>query len=65
VVIGVLGAMGLTRLLKSLLFGVSTTDLPTYVSVVGILAGVALVASIVPAQRAAAVEPQHVLRGDN
>jgi ABC-type antimicrobial peptide transport system permease subunit len=62
--IGLGGALLLTRLLQSLLFGVTPTD-PTTFAVVGILLLlVALAAASIPAWRAVRVDPGMVLRGD-
>ncbi|MBO0721183.1 MAG: ABC transporter permease, partial [Blastocatellia bacterium] len=55
--IGLAGAYGLMRLLEHLLFGVSATDLPTFISVALLLAGVALLACWIPARRATKVSP--------
>jgi putative ABC transport system permease protein len=60
--IGVLAALGTSRLLVSLLVGVSASDPLTFVSVSGILMAVALVACYIPAHRAARVEPMAALR---
>jgi putative ABC transport system permease protein len=60
--IGLLGAFALTRLMKSLLFGVSATDPVTFGAVATILIGVSLLASLVPALRAARVDPVVALR---
>jgi len=60
--IGLLGAFALTRLMGSLLFGVRATDLLTFVAVAMLLAGVALVASYIPARRAAGIDPLILLR---
>jgi ABC-type antimicrobial peptide transport system permease subunit len=62
VVIGLLGAWGLTRLMKTLLFGVTPTDSVTLGAVVATLAAVALIACYVPARRATRVDPLVALR---
>ena len=60
--IGVLAALGLMRLLRSLLFEVSTTDVATFVFVTGVLLAVALLACYLPARRATKVDPLIALR---
>jgi putative ABC transport system permease protein len=62
VVFGLAAALGLTRLMASMLFGMSATDPPTFVAVVAVSLGVALLACWVPAQRAMRVDPMTALR---
>ncbi len=64
VVLGVAGAMALTRLMSVLLFGVGPMDAPTYAAVSIGLAVVTLVATYLPARRAARVDPVVALRTD-
>jgi ABC-type antimicrobial peptide transport system permease subunit len=54
---GVLGAFALTRVLRDLLFGISRTDVTSYGTVVFFLGVTALVASWIPARRAARADP--------
>jgi len=61
---GLLLAAGATRLLAGLLFGVSPLDGLTYVAVASVFVAVALVASWLPARRAAGANPAVVLRGE-
>ncbi|MGI9627994.1 MAG: ADOP family duplicated permease [Longimicrobiales bacterium] len=64
VVLGVLGALGLSRFLGAQLDEVSTTDLWTFILAPGFLALVALVACYIPARRATRVDPVRALRED-
>jgi len=62
VAIGALAALALTRLMSSVLFGVSPTDPLTFIAVAGLLCGVALLACYIPARRAMKVNPVIALR---
>jgi putative ABC transport system permease protein len=59
--LGLAGSLGLSRLLSRMLFGVKATDPVTFLSVSFLLVAVALVASFVPARRAAKVDPMIAL----
>jgi putative ABC transport system permease protein len=62
IVAGIIGAVLLTRVMATLLFGISATDVVTFSGVPVILAGVALLATYIPAWRATRVDPVVALR---
>ncbi|HTR78583.1 MAG TPA: ABC transporter permease, partial [Gemmatimonadaceae bacterium] len=62
--LGLAGAVGATRLAKSLLFGVGTTDPLTFTCVAAFMVAVAVVACVVPARRATRVDPLVALRSE-
>jgi len=62
VVIGIASALGLTRLMSTLLFGVSPYDPVTLASVSVLLVTVAFLACLIPARRAASTDPMQALR---
>ena len=62
VVVGVGGAVGLTRLMASMLFGVKPTDPLTFIAVTSLLCAIAMLACYVPARRAMKVDPMEALR---
>jgi predicted permease len=62
ILVGLVGAAGLTRVMNSLLFGVSTMDPLTFAAVPGLLAAIAFAATAIPAWRATRVDPMVALR---
>ena len=60
--IGIAGAFALTRYMTTLLFGVKPIDIITFVAVAMALAIVVLVACLIPARRAAKIDPLEALR---
>ncbi len=62
--IGLAGALGVTRFLRSMLFGVSPFDPVSFVAVTVVLSAIAFFASYIPARRAARVDPIEALRAE-
>jgi len=62
--LGLVGALAVDRLLRTMLVGVSVTDIPTLLGASVVLAAVAAGACLLPARRATGVSPTHALRSD-
>jgi len=62
--LGLLGALAFTRLLEGLLYGVSARDPLTFAGIAALLAAVALLATWLPARRAARVDPLLAIRNE-
>jgi putative ABC transport system permease protein len=62
VALGLIAAFALTRVMQTLLFGVSATDLRTFGAVAAVLPAATLLASYLPARRASRIDPARVLR---
>jgi ABC-type antimicrobial peptide transport system permease subunit len=62
VAMGTVGAAAVTRFLEKLLYGVTPADAPTFIAIALLLAGVAVFAAWIPAQRATRVDPVVALR---
>ncbi len=64
IVLGLVGALAASTLLRKLLFATKAWDLPTLVAVAGVMAAAALLASYIPARRAASIDPMRALRSE-
>jgi putative ABC transport system permease protein len=64
ILVGVIFALGATRVMTTLLYGITATDPLTFVSICFIIAAIALIASFVPANRATKVDPLVAIRYD-
>ncbi len=64
IVAGLLGSLAVTSLLRKLLFGVGPWDVTTLLGVAGVLGAAAMLASYLPARRAASVNPVEALRAE-
>jgi putative ABC transport system permease protein len=63
-VVGLVAAFWLTRAMTTMLIGVQPTDVPTYLAIVGLFILIALAACLIPARRAASLDPTSALRSD-
>jgi putative ABC transport system permease protein len=62
--LGLVAAIGVTRVMETLLFQIETTDPATYALVAALLAAVALIACLIPARHASTVDPLVALRNE-
>jgi ABC-type antimicrobial peptide transport system permease subunit len=62
IVIGLAGAAGLTRLMKTLMFGTSTLDPVIYFAMASVLVAASVLATYLPARRASRIDPTDALR---
>ena len=63
-VVGLIGALGISRLLSSLVVGISAVDPVTFIGVPAVLIGVGLIANYLPARRATRIDPMAALRAE-
>jgi ABC-type antimicrobial peptide transport system permease subunit len=63
-IIGLAGALAATRVLRTFLFDLTSSDPVTYVAIIVLLGGAAIVASWIPARRASRVDPVVALRAE-
>jgi putative ABC transport system permease protein len=64
IALGLAAALVLTRVMRSMLFGVAPTDPATFAAISAVIVGMAVAASYVPARRAMRVDPMAALRHD-
>jgi ABC-type antimicrobial peptide transport system permease subunit len=64
VVVGLMLALGAERLMKSLLYGVSPLDAVTLAGAIAVLISVSTLAALLPARRAAAIDPLEAIRAE-
>ena len=64
IALGIAGALGLTRFLEKMLFGITTSDAATFIAAPLVLGVVAIVASLIPASKAVRIDPITALRQD-
>ena len=62
--LGLVAALAVTRLMSSLLFGIESTDVVTYVAALGVILAAAALASYLPARRASAIDPVETLNSE-
>jgi ABC-type antimicrobial peptide transport system permease subunit len=62
IVLGLVGSLGLTRLIRSMLYGVKPNDPLTFISVAALLCAIAMLACYIPARKAMQVDPIEALR---
>ncbi|HEY7474234.1 MAG TPA: FtsX-like permease family protein [Vicinamibacterales bacterium] len=62
VTLGIAGALALTRIISGILYGITPTDAPTFLAVLVLFAGVALASILIPARKAATIDPTLALR---
>jgi predicted permease len=62
--IGLVAALGLTRLMSSLLFGIEPTDVVTYAAAIGVILAAAALATYLPARRASGIDPVETLKAE-
>jgi hypothetical protein len=60
--IGIAGSLAVTRVMSGLLYGITATDIPTFIAMALLFASVALIATCIPARRAAMIDPTVAFR---